>query len=419
MKSIANQYRDLKEGKMSQANFMRNLRMSLPQYITNVTSFDDSVKILKNKGIITELGPAALQMAGNPEEEASYRANLVKRPSEDEEDAELDAFIKKLEQDEEADDAIMSQHDLNESGVEINGKVVKNYKQNGDTSYSVEYEDGTKDIIYVNDDAWDTLKNADTQNLNEAKSKKKQEHEVNPIELRMGIKVEMEHTNDLNKAKKIALDHLSENPIYYTQLKLSGLDAHQEEVKKPKAAKKEKQKIEFVDKENGMKPVKDIEKIKASANKAHKETNKGVSGVQEFTHSAKRAKGIKQVMNPTGGKMKTVKEGFYIDQMDSDRIATLVSKMKSNGIKNNDIHNILVSKYGLSDQEANKMINPSSLGGGIDLGASFDKFKSNLDEIVRSVLAEEKKFEILDEIVREVLDEMYDGRDNLDAENEY
>ena len=54
MKSIANQYRDLKEGKMSQSNFMRNVRMMMPQYITNVTSFKDAVKILKNKAILTE-----------------------------------------------------------------------------------------------------------------------------------------------------------------------------------------------------------------------------------------------------------------------------------------------------------------------------------------------------------------------------
>ena len=53
MKSIKQQYIDLTEGKMSQFNFMRNLRMSMPQ-VTNVTSFGDAVKILKNKGIITE-----------------------------------------------------------------------------------------------------------------------------------------------------------------------------------------------------------------------------------------------------------------------------------------------------------------------------------------------------------------------------
>jgi hypothetical protein len=54
MKSIANQYRDLTEGRMSQQNFMRNLRMTMPQYVTNVTSFGDAVRILKNKSIIVE-----------------------------------------------------------------------------------------------------------------------------------------------------------------------------------------------------------------------------------------------------------------------------------------------------------------------------------------------------------------------------
>ncbi len=54
MKSIQNQYNQLIEGNLSQANFMRAVRMTFPQYITNVTSFNDSVKILKNKGILSE-----------------------------------------------------------------------------------------------------------------------------------------------------------------------------------------------------------------------------------------------------------------------------------------------------------------------------------------------------------------------------
>jgi hypothetical protein len=105
MKSIKQQYIDLQEGNMSQANFMRNLRMTLPQYVTNVTSFNDSIKILKNKGILTEV--------------------------------------------------------------------------------------------------------------------------INPSELAMGIKVEMEHTDDMAVAKKIAMDHLAENPNYYSDLKSSGVDTAQ------------------------------------------------------------------------------------------------------------------------------------------------------------------------------------------------
>lgn len=38
-------------------------------------------------------------------------------------------------------------------------------------------------------------------------------------QLNMGIKVEMEHTDDKDLAKKIAMDHLYEDPKYYTKLK--------------------------------------------------------------------------------------------------------------------------------------------------------------------------------------------------------
>jgi hypothetical protein len=55
MKSIKNQYIALKEGKMTEAQFMRNVRMSLPQYISNVTLFKQAEKILINKGIISEI----------------------------------------------------------------------------------------------------------------------------------------------------------------------------------------------------------------------------------------------------------------------------------------------------------------------------------------------------------------------------
>jgi len=41
---------------------------------------------------------------------------------------------------------------------------------------------------------------------------------VDAKQLAMGIKVEMEHTNDKKIAEKIALDHLTEDPLYYTHL---------------------------------------------------------------------------------------------------------------------------------------------------------------------------------------------------------
>jgi len=54
MKNIQAQYQDLLEGKMSKVNFMRNVRMQFPQHISPTTSYDDSVRILKGKRILSE-----------------------------------------------------------------------------------------------------------------------------------------------------------------------------------------------------------------------------------------------------------------------------------------------------------------------------------------------------------------------------
>jgi hypothetical protein len=51
-----------------------------------------------------------------------------------------------------------------------------------------------------------------------AKEKGVTEKDVDPKELKMGIKVEMEHTTDPVLAKRIALDHLAELDDYYTRL---------------------------------------------------------------------------------------------------------------------------------------------------------------------------------------------------------
>jgi hypothetical protein len=42
--------------------------------------------------------------------------------------------------------------------------------------------------------------------------------DVNKKQLKMGTKVEMEHTDDLSTARDIALDHLAEIEDYYTRL---------------------------------------------------------------------------------------------------------------------------------------------------------------------------------------------------------
>lgn len=46
---------------------------------------------------------------------------------------------------------------------------------------------------------------------------------VDPIQLSLGVQIEMEHTNDPEIAQEIAMDHLTEDPEYYTKLVKAGL----------------------------------------------------------------------------------------------------------------------------------------------------------------------------------------------------
>jgi hypothetical protein len=280
-------------------------------------------------------------------------------------------------------------------------------------------------------------KTEDASELYEGKKKKEKKelhpNQIHPQELRMGIKVELEHTDSLDKAKKIALDHLAENPFYYTALKLAGVESPSTpKYKAPVAFKKEKAaEAELVDKENAMKPVKGFEKAKASSNKAKKETNSGVKGVEELTHNAQSVRGL-QKFAATGGKIKTIKlkedyESFLSQKRGEEaRAKRVMQATNAEGVKFsvNDIvtapdgkeikitgfttgkdgkmkamysAGMFADVYNLDDLEKKSSFRP-----GVDLGKSFDKLKSTLESIVR-----------------EVLDEMYDGRDDMNAENKY
>jgi len=46
--------------------------------------------------------------------------------------------------------------------------------------------------------------------------------EFDPKELAMGTRHEMEHTDDREKAREIAIDHLAEDPHYYSDMKAAG-----------------------------------------------------------------------------------------------------------------------------------------------------------------------------------------------------
>ena len=468
MKSIQNQYIDLKEGRMSQANFMRNVRMTLPQYVTNVTSFKDAVRILKNKAILNEA------IGGDPIEATlkSYLAKgysyaeaieltaaeqgmdeevLMSQYPQDavdtegyEDEGDDDEFIDMIARAEEEEAGKYTKFDDFEGGLSeaentslrnpnMAAKIVaqkhnaklqavqSDFKQfereaiqlageemlaSGMDKVAIRnllsgygsFEDWISDYIdtltaeldnpeeeapedYEDPDMFDAYgMDASEGKINEGRKKKEPKAElhpnqIHPQELRMGIKVELEHTDDLDKAKKIALDHLAENPFYYTALKLSGIESPSAPKVKPpveKKAKKKKEAVEMVDAANQMQKVKMPKVVKESLNEGGEWTITGTLTKDEQDE------------------LKGMIGDYELDvQATDDTLETTISHPMYN---DKTLEHALKQVRGMLPQK--KQV-------GHTVG---------FDNVLQSKL---------EALVREVMSEMFDGRDDMNAQNEY
>ena len=340
MKSIKNQYIDLKEGKMSEAQFMRNVRMTLPEYISNITLFKQAERILINKGIISEVNA--------------------------------------------------------KSPLTINGKVVKTYTQNSDKSYNVKYDEGGSETIMKRDKGmkinkgWydiDTLrKNATNEPLNEVKdtsatgyynqdgkeqySKFNELDNMNAQEIMAGYVMEKQDNPNIDQkeAVKLVIKNLKSDQFYYTNYKLTGIRGLQpteftSTKRKPFFDEMEevnKNGDNFVDEKNKMQIVKEakIEDVKlllsdeTLKNSQIGDSNGGVSIIYND---------YKKIPSEDLNKLRN---SFVVDE---DRLS--------------DEGETEVYQYYLSDK-MNEVMKPDS--------------KSKLKELVRKIMKE-----------------MFDGRDNL------
>jgi hypothetical protein len=372
MKSIANQYRDLKEGRMSQANFMRNLRMTMPQFVTNTTSFGDAVRILKNKSILNE--------------------NMDPKPEEEVGEDEIDAILKGIEQEKAGEEAVKSQYDMNEfhSGNPNDKYVVK---QSGD---KWEVREGGV-LVDTFDSKEKAQKMADEKNaaqeLNEAKKKEEKveysKHQCNPTELRLGIRTELEHGDmELDKAKEIAYKNIIKDPIYYTKLKLSGVEAHPKKVKGEKVApvkKSKKESAQLVDLVNGMQKVKmpkadEKKKIKESVDEkmyfadmpADPEKYKMVKDSKGYIIKATNADGVE------------FQKGDEVTTYDGEKIKIAKFEESQGKVKAIYSKGMFYTSIDIDGLEAPK----ATFRPGVNIGGSFEKMKRSLEEIVREVMAE-------------------------------
>jgi len=219
MKSIFDQYKSVNEGILSESQFLRNVKMALPKFISNVTSFSDAVKILKSKGIITE---------------AKIQESMGERLADETYD-ELGNMLS-------------------------SGKITQDQYNNiddylNDNNYEVfeggNFYDDYSVIEYV-------LKQLQINvSLNEAKTEY-DTHYCNPQEYDLGMRYELGKGTDEEKADKIVKKNLADNVSYYSQLHLAGYneDAMKKDRKKRTDLPIEVKKDNFVDAANGVKKVK-------------------------------------------------------------------------------------------------------------------------------------------------------------------
>ena len=218
MKSIFDQYKSVNEGVLSQTQFLRNVKMTLPKFISNTTSFGDAVKILKSKGIISE---------------AKIQESMGERLA----DETYDELRNMLS----------------------SGKITQEQYNNID-----DYLNDSNDVFDSGDfyDAGSVIEYALKQlqmsaPLNESKTEY-DDHYCNPQEYNLGMRYELGKGTDEEKAHKIVYKNLKENAAYYSQLHLAGYneDAMKKDRKKRTDLPIEVKKDNFIDAANGVKKVK-------------------------------------------------------------------------------------------------------------------------------------------------------------------
>jgi hypothetical protein len=371
MKSIANQYKDLKEGKMSQANFMRNLRMSMPQ-VTNVMSFGDAVKVLKNKGIITE-SHLEEEITTDKEKDNRYNSLVSTNRGGDKDFAKLSRDEKEKMMYADTDPNIADP--INDSDAEFDAML----KQIEDEMAGEEAVKGQYD-----------------ETLNEAKETTNP-NKVHPQEYTMGIKYELKcFKGDVVKAERAVLKNLTKEPFYYTALKLAGKDIYKEapavkaEAPKKKSKKKE---AELVDTINAMQKVK---MPKKDEKKKLKENVDEAMRFQDLPADSEKYKIVRDsknyIIKATNADGVEFQKGDTAKTYDGEEIKIVKFEESQGKVKAIYNKGMFFAGIDIDGLEAPK----ETMRPGVNIGGSFEKMKAKLAEMVKKAMAE-----------------FYDGRDNL------
>ena len=149
MKTLANQYRLIKEGKGPKDVFLKEAKRQFPNLLKNNSTFKETTTILKQKGIISE-NFAGIPMVGNPLErkKESYETAFANFLAEAEAKAEEKKVSKKVKEDDEKNYNYKDEKDPNNM---IFGQIQMGYyyemKQEKNADKTI---DEIKDIVFKN-----------------------------------------------------------------------------------------------------------------------------------------------------------------------------------------------------------------------------------------------------------------------------
>ena len=222
-------------------------------------------------------------------------------------------------------------------------------------------------------------------------------NKIHPQEYTMGIRYELKcFKGDVVKAERAVLKNLAKDSFYYTALKLAGKDIYKEapsvkaEAPKKKSKKKE---AELVDTINAMQKVK---MPKAEEKKKLKEQVDEKMRFQDLPADPEKYKMVKDskgyIIKATNADNVEFQKGDVVKTYDGEEIKIVKFEESQGKVKAIYNKGMFFASIDIDGLEAPK----PTMRPGVDMGKSFEKFKSKLAEMVKKAMAE-----------------MYDGRDNL------
>ena len=263
---------------MSQGNFMRNLRMTIPQHVTNVTSFGDAVRILKNKGIISESLTTEEEevFSQGAQDEMITTTNTtagfdsVSEEDEDktsDSDAEFDAILKQLE-DEMAGEIAVKSDVLDEPLEEAEGvtaDAVDIEKAIDDKKIDPAKVKAAAEKAIRGDSTDLALLMINAGGLFEGKEPKAVDENLEEVTLGIFMEHECFPEKSYDEIEKMVKKNIKKNPNYYTNYKLTGIRDY--EMQTMDSSKPEDHQMKFYTEKTAVDTARGMKKIKVEKKK--------------------------------------------------------------------------------------------------------------------------------------------------------